>query len=158
MPFPKVKTFLGSGRDKVCYSIPGNKVALIADDDTINREIKMLRRLRKAGVPVLSARVGRVLDEDGEITRALIAPKFDYHTFGFQNCRLNAKHKKNIKKIYQAIKRHRLNLSDLQFLGKRTGEVVVCDPGCVSTMRKDEYNDTLGYIQEILNKRTWRYQ
>lgn len=148
--YPKVGRYIGSGYSKICYALGKDKVALLTDDKTIRLELGYIKKLKAAKVPVISMKLGKVFDETGELVPALIAPRYDFHTFEFSDRKPSAKHLRSLRKIRNALAKAKYDCCDLQFLAKRTGQVVICDPGYIYKKSANR-NYSLSVLDDILN-------
>lgn len=148
--YPRVKRYLGEGCSKVCYSLSKTKVAVLADYRTLHYELQMLRHLKKRGVPVPNFKLGKVIDECGELSPALVGERFDFHTFRFSDRNLTKKQKKWLFKLRKAVAAAGIDVTDPQFLGKRSGKVVLCDPGALNEDTPAGNNNLLCILNELL--------
>jgi len=150
--YPRVKRYLGEGCSKTCYSLSKRRVALMADYQTLHYELRMLKHLKKHGIPVPNFKMGKVIDETGEISPALIGERFNFHTFRFSDRNITKKQRKWLSKIRRAVADAEIDVTDLQFLGKRTGKVVICDPGAINGGTPASSNNTVYALNEMLRE------
>lgn len=94
--------------------------------------------------------MGKVIDECGELTPALIGERFNFHTFAFSDRNITKKQRKSLFKLRKAVADARISVNDPQFLGKRSGKVVLCDPGSIESDVDPCKNTLLGLLNDIL--------
>lgn len=133
---------IGGGSEKDCYAVGADMVGLIGMEYARTLEqLRQLRLLAKLGLPALRVTLRQFSIDERQWEWGLLAPRYDFHLF--TRCadtlgdmvddlptlrRLQPGHWKELRRIVQLLRQHRLYVNDLQFLFRGDSEVVICDP------------------------------
>lgn len=114
------------------------------------------------GIPVVKARLGLV-KKDKKRRKAIILPRYDeggVRPSSLSDYRLNKTHKKQLRAIYNAIKKKKVDISDLQFLVRhgRKSHIVVTDPNGVDYNVHPEHNYSLGDLSDVMAEMRIRFK
>jgi hypothetical protein len=144
---------IGSGAQKTAYEVVGKKslVALVPHSqlNDVRHEIRILKQLQKMGIPVLKAKYASVMC-NGTKQKAMLVPRYDFHSFDNYYERMNNLHVRRLKKMKAKIDKLGIVISDSQYLFKKNGEVVLADPRGYMPVAAYGYNATASQIESMI--------
>lgn len=162
---PIVGKWLGCGAYKDCYELGKSRVALLSkeyEEYTFKKDYQLLKKLEKLKLPSVKARFGKVM-KGRRIRNAIILPKYDHggvRVSGHQTDKIKKEHHKQLVKIYKGIKKHKMVMSDMQFLIRDGAkpEIVLTDPNYIDFDIDPRNNYNLSDLEYYFKLKGVRYK